>query len=110
MKISVRLTLPCFGVAAVAACFCAIVAAADVPFEIRSPQDAKPHEKKAAQELSSYLARRVAGSLTVEGRGDAGQTALANRKLPAVYTSVKGKFTHLVTNGKYWLVEQVPAQ
>ncbi len=84
MKISVRLTLPCFGVAAVAACFCAIVAAADVPFEIRSPQDAKPHEKRAAQELSAYLARRVAGSLTVAGRGGVtfhvGDTPFAREK------------------------------
>ena len=45
---------------------------------------------------------------SVEGRGDAGQTALALRGLPAVYTSTKDKFTHLVTDGEYWLAEQVP--
>ena len=55
-------------VATAVACLCAAVAAADVPFEVRQPQDATPHEKKAAQELSAYLARRVVGALTLAGR------------------------------------------
>ena len=45
-----------------------VLAADGLPYAIRQPQDAQPHEKRAAQELSSYLARCVAGALTVEGR------------------------------------------
>ena len=47
---------------------------------------------------------------SVEGRGDAGQAALIKRGLPAAYTSVKGKYTHLVTDGEYWLCELVDSQ
>ena len=45
---------------------------------------------------------------SVEGRKDGGQTALYNRGLPAVYTSVKGMFLRLATDGEYWLIERVP--
>ena len=43
-----------------------------------------------------------------EGRSDPGQRALANRGLSAVFTAVNDRFTHLVTDGEYWLCEQVP--
>ena len=71
-----------------------------------------PHHAKSDMSTPFFKAMeaKLAIVTSVEGRGDAGQVALANRKLPAVYTSVKGKFTHLVTNGKYWLVEQVPVK
>ncbi len=55
------------GVVAAVACLCAACAALDVPFEIRLPKEAEPHEDWASRELGSYLARRVIGSLTVEG-------------------------------------------
>ena len=44
---------------------------------------------------------------SVEGRGDAGQLAIDYRGLPAVYTASKSVFTHLVTDGHYWLCEKV---
>ncbi len=43
-----------------------------------------------------------------EGRPDAGQRDLSNRRIPTVYTSVKGRFIHLATDGEYWLCEEVP--
>ena len=55
------------GVVAAVACLCAACAALDVPFEIRLPKEAEPHEDWASRKLGSYLARRVIGSLTVEG-------------------------------------------
>ncbi len=71
-----------------------------------------PHHAKSDMSTPFFKAMeaKLAIVTSVEGRGDAGQVALTKRKLPAVYTSVKGKFTHLVTNGKYWLVEQVPVK
>ena len=68
-----------------------------------------PHHAKSDMYTPFFQAMdaKLAIVTSVEGRGDAGQTALNTRKLPAVYTSVKGKFTHLVTNGKYWLCEYV---
>ena len=51
---------------------------------------------------------KLAVVTSVEGRGDAGQIALSNRGLPAVYTAVKDQFTHIVTDGEYWLIERVP--
>jgi Predicted hydrolase (metallo-beta-lactamase superfamily) len=68
-----------------------------------------PHHAKSDLYTPFFRAMgaRLAIVTSVEGRGDAGQVSLANRRLPAVYTSVKGKFTHLVTDGEYWLCERV---
>lgn len=51
---------------------------------------------------------KLAVATSVEGRGDAGQIAMFNRKMPMVYTAVKDQFTHLATDGEYWLIERVP--
>lgn len=71
-----------------------------------------PHHAKSDMYTPFYeaLGAGLAVVTSVEGRGDAGQIAIANRGMPAVYTSVKDQFTHLVTDGEYWLVEQVPIQ
>ena len=68
-----------------------------------------PHHAKSDLYTPFYEAMGAGLTIvtSVEGRGDRGQIAINSRKLPAVYTSVKGKFTHLVTDGEYWLVEQV---
>lgn len=68
-----------------------------------------PHHAKSDLYTPFYRAMdaKLAIVTSVEGRGDAGQAAIAKRGLPAVYTSVRGQFTHLATDGEYWLVEQV---
>lgn len=69
-----------------------------------------PHHAKSDMYMPFYQAAgaELAIVTSVEGRGDAGQVFLAGRGLPAAYTSVKGMFTHLVTDGEgYWLCEQV---
>ena len=68
-----------------------------------------PHHAKSDLYTPFYQAMGAGLAIvtSVEGRGDRGQTAITNRGLAAVYTSVKGKFTHLATDGEYWLVEQV---
>ena len=68
-----------------------------------------PHHAKSDMYTPFYnaLGAKLAIVTSVEGRGDAGQIALFNRGLPTVYTAVKGKFTHLVTDGNYWLCERV---
>lgn len=68
-----------------------------------------PHHAKSDLYTPFYQAMGAGLTIvtSVEGRGDRGQTAINVRKLPAIYTSVKGKFTHLVTDGEYWLAEQV---
>lgn len=71
-----------------------------------------PHHAKSDMFSPFYDATgaRLAVVTSVEGRGDNGQIALAERGLPAVYTYVEGMFTHLVTDGEYWLCERVPAK
>ena len=68
-----------------------------------------PHHAKSDMYTPFYnaMGARLAIVTSVEGRGDAGQVALFNRGMPTVYTAVKGKFTHLVTDGNYWLCERV---
>ena len=68
-----------------------------------------PHHAKSDMYTPFYdaMGAKLAIVTSVEGRGDAGQIALFNRGMPTVYTAVKGKFTHLVTDGKYWLCERV---
>ena len=68
-----------------------------------------PHHAKSDMYTPFFTAMgaKLAIVTSVEGRGDAGQAALANRGLPAVYTATKDYFTHLVTDGHYWLCERV---
>ncbi len=69
-----------------------------------------PHHAKSDMYTPFYQAAdaKLAVATSVEGRGDAGQVAMYNRKMPMVYTAVKDQFTHLVTDGEYWLIERVP--
>ena len=69
-----------------------------------------PHHGKSDMYTPFFEAMeaKLAIVTSVEGRGDAGQIALINRGLPAVYTAVTDQFTHLVTDGEYWLIERVP--
>ena len=71
-----------------------------------------PHHAKSDLYTPFFTAMgaKLAVVTSVEGRGDAGQAALANRGLPAVYTASKDSFTHLVTDGHYWLCERVRIQ
>ena len=71
-----------------------------------------PHHAKSDMYDPFFKAMeaKMAVVTSVEGRGDAGQAALIKRGLPAAYTSVKGKYTHLVTDGEYWLCELVDSQ
>ena len=68
-----------------------------------------PHHAKSDMYTPFYnaLGAKMAVATSVEGRGDAGQVAMVNRRMPMAYTSVKGQFTHLVTDGRYWLAERV---
>ena len=68
-----------------------------------------PHHAKSDMYTPFYRAAdaKLAVATSVEGRGDAGQVAMYNRKMPMVYTAVKDQFTRLVTDGEYWLVERV---
>lgn len=56
----------------------------DAPYSIRRPDQAKPYEEMAAQELGKYLALRVRDSLTVDGLDGVtfhvGDTSLAREK------------------------------
>ena len=69
-----------------------------------------PHHAKSDlyEPFFEAMDAKLAIVTSVEGRQDAGQAALAERGLPAVYTAKEGLFTHLVTDGEYWLCEQVP--
>lgn len=68
-----------------------------------------PHHAKSDLYTPFYeaMGAELAVVTSVEGRGDPGQAAIARRGLPAVYTSVRGMFTHLATDGEWWLAEQV---
>ena len=69
-----------------------------------------PHHAKSGMYEPFYeaMSSRLAVVTSVEGRSNSGQAFLKSKGLPAIYTSVKGLFTHLVTDGEYWLCEQVP--
>ncbi len=69
-----------------------------------------PHHAKNDMYTPFYqaLEAKVAVATSVEGRGDAGQIAMINRGMPMIYTAVNDQFTHLVTDGEYWLIERVP--
>ena len=68
-----------------------------------------PHHAKSDMYTPFYdaMGAKLAIVTSVEGRGDAGQLAIDYRGLPAVYTASKSVFTHLVTDGHYWLCERV---
>ena len=68
-----------------------------------------PHHAKSAMAESFYelLGARLAIITSVQGREDYGQQYVVAKRLPAAYTSVKGKVIHLVTDGEYWLCEYV---
>jgi len=68
-----------------------------------------PHHAKSDLYTPFYeaMGAKLAIVTSVEGRGDAGQVAIFNRGLPAVYTASKSVFTHLATDGNYWLCERV---
>ena len=67
-----------------------------------------PHHAKHDMYTPFYEAMdaKLAIVTSVEGRGDAGQLAIDYRGLPAVYTASSSSFTHLVTDGHYWLCEK----
>ncbi len=69
-----------------------------------------PHHAKSNMYTPFFKAAdaKVAVATSVEGRGDAGQLAMFNRRMPMIYTAVNDRFTHLVTDGEYWLIERVP--
>ena len=68
-----------------------------------------PHHGKSAMYEDFYKA--VSPSLAIvtslQGRKDAGQSYLVAKHLPAAFTSLKGQFIHLATDGTYWLCEYV---
>ena len=68
-----------------------------------------PHHCKSDMYTPFYqaLEAKVAIATSVEGRGDPGQIAMINRGMPMIYTATKDQFTHLVTDGEYWLIERV---
>ena len=69
--------------AAVAAMMCAGMALGAAPYEVAGPDAPKPHECTATNELSAYLAKRVAGTLRVGGKDGivfrVGDTELARK-------------------------------
>ena len=50
---------------------------------------------------------KLAVVTSVQGRRDSGQKYLVAKHMPAAYTSIKGQFVHLVTDGDVWLCEYV---
>ena len=54
------------------------------PYEVAGPEAPKPHECTATNELSAYLAKRVAGTLRVGGKDNivfrVGDTELARKE------------------------------
>ena len=68
-----------------------------------------PHHAKSALYPEFYQAvdPKLAVVTSVEGRRDVGQSFLVANRIPAAYTSVKGQFLHLATDGEYWLAEYV---
>lgn len=68
-----------------------------------------PHHAKTEMYTPFFeaMGAKLAIVTSTEGRKDGGQIWLFNRKLPAVYTYAGAQFTHLVTDGEYWLCERV---
>ena len=70
-----------------------------------------PHHGKNGliDEFRDAMDAKLAVVTSVQGRGDPGQQYLSAIGMPAIYTYVKGKYTHLATDGTYWLCEYVDA-
>ena len=70
-----------------------------------------PHHAKNSliDEFREATGAKLAVVTSQEGREDLGQKYLKRTGLPAIYTYVQGKYTHLVTDGTYWLCEYVDA-
>ena len=68
-----------------------------------------PHHAKSAlyPEFYQVVDPKLAVVTSVQGRRDLGQSFLVANRIPATYTSVKGQFLHLATDGEYWLAEYV---
>ena len=68
-----------------------------------------PHHAKSAlyPEFYQVVDPKLAVVTSVAGRRDLGQSFLVANRIPAAYTSVKGQFLHLATDGEYWLAEYV---
>ena len=68
-----------------------------------------PHHAKSAlfNEFYRIVDPKLAVVTSVAGRKDLGQSFLVANRIPAAYTSVKGQFLHLATDGEYWLAEYV---
>ena len=68
-----------------------------------------PHHAKSAlyPEFYRVVDPKLAVVTSVQGRRDLGQSFLVANRIPAAYTSVKGQFLHLATDGEYWLAEYV---
>lgn len=68
-----------------------------------------PHHAKSAlyPEFYRVVDPKLAVVTSVAGRRDLGQSFLVANRIPAAYTSVKGQFLHLATDGEYWLAEYV---
>ena len=68
-----------------------------------------PHHAKNAlyDEFFRAVDPKLAVVTSVQGRKDLGQSFLVANRVPSVYTSVKGQFVHLATDGEYWLCEYV---
>ena len=68
-----------------------------------------PHHAKSAlyPEFYQVVDPKLAVVTSVQGRRDLGQSFLVANRIPAAYTSVKGQFLHLATDGEYWLAEYV---
>ena len=68
-----------------------------------------PHHAKSAlyDEFFRVTDPKLVVVTSVQGRKDLGQSFLVANRIPAAYTSVKGQFVHLATDGEYWLCEYV---
>ena len=68
-----------------------------------------PHHAKSAlyDQFYKAVAPEFAVVTSIQGRRDLGQSFLVGQRIPAAYTSVKGQFVHLATDGVYWLCEYV---
>ena len=80
------------------------------PEKLKSDILKYPHHGKTDMLMSFYNAvkAKLVVVTSVAGRDDSGQRFLKARDIPLVFTSLKGMFTHLVTDGHYWLCEYVP--
>ena len=68
-----------------------------------------PHHAKNGlyEDFYNAVGAKLAVVTSVQGRRDAGQKYLVAKHMPAAYTSIKGQFVHLATDGDVWLCEYV---